>query len=208
MASFIKENPGEYTRPKVVRVRQILLALPPKADPKERERLSKLAQEILGKLRGGEDFAPLAKTHSQDQGSKDQGGEVGYVQRGQHPQEWERVAFGLKPGEVGRADTPQGIYVLKVDEVRETEKIPDAEAKVSQRLKSERARTMAQEATKEARTALSQGATAEVAKKYGVSLKETPLIGQQDKLQELGPAPVPAFNQSERHALTVALARG
>lgn len=191
---FIKEHASEYYRPKVIRVSQILLALPPKADPAVRERLSKQAQEILGKLRAGEDFAQLAKSQSQDPASKDKGGDLGYVQRGQHPPEWERPAFALKPGEVGRADTPQGIYVLKVDEVKETEKMPDAEAKVTQRLKQERARTMAQEAAREARTALTQGTAAEVAKKYGVSLKETPLIGLQDQVQDLGPAP--AFNQA------------
>jgi peptidyl-prolyl cis-trans isomerase D len=193
VADVIKEHPGEYYRPKVIRVRQILLALPPKADPAVRERLSKQAQEILGKLRGGEDFAVLAKSQSQDPASKDKGGELGYVQRGQHPPEWERAAFALKPGEVGRADTPQGIYVLKVEEVKETEKIPDAEAKVTQRLKQERARALAQEAAREARTALSQG-TAAAAKQYGVSLKETPLIGSQDQVPDLGPAP--AFNQA------------
>jgi peptidyl-prolyl cis-trans isomerase D len=194
VADFIKEHPSEYYRPKVIRVRQILLALPPKADPAVRERLSKQAQEILGKLRGGEDFAQLAKSQSQDPGSKDKGGELGYVQRGQHPPEWDRAAFALKPGEMGRADTPQGIYLLKVEEVKETEKMPDAETKVTQRLKQERARTLAQEAAKEARTAMSQGAAAEAAKKYGVSLKETPLIGLQDQVPGLGPAP--AFNQA------------
>jgi peptidyl-prolyl cis-trans isomerase D len=194
VAGFIKEHPGEYQRPKVIRVRQILLALPPKAEPAVRERLSQQAQEILGKLRGGEDFAVLAQSQSQDSASKDKGGELGYVQRGQHPPEWERAAFALKAGELGRADTPQGIYVLKVEEVKETEPTPDAEAKVTQRLKQERAKTMAQEAAREARTALSQGTAAEVAKKYGVSLKETPLIGLQDQVPELGPAP--AFNQA------------
>jgi peptidyl-prolyl cis-trans isomerase D len=194
VAGIIKEHPSEYSRPKVIRVRQILLALPPQADPAVRQRLSQQAQEILGKLRAGEDFAQLAKSLSQDPASKDKGGELGYVQRGQHSPEWDRVAFALKPGEVGRADTPQGIYVLKVEEVKETEKIPDAEAKVTQRLKQERARTLAQEAAREARTALSQGTAAEVAKKYGASLQETPLIGLQDQVPNLGPAP--AFNQA------------
>lgn len=194
VADFIKEHPGDYKRPKVIRVRQILLALPPKADPAARERLSQQAQEILGKLRGGEDFAVLAKSQSQDPASKDKGGELGYVQRGQHPPEWERAAFALKAGELGRADTPQGIYVLKVEEVKETEIMPDAEAKVTQRLKQERAKTMAQEAAREARTALTQGTAPELAKKYGVSLKETPLIGLQDQVPDLGPAP--AFNQA------------
>jgi parvulin-like peptidyl-prolyl isomerase len=53
---------------------------------------------------------------------------------------------------------------------------------------------MAQEAVREARTALSHGTAAEVAKKVGVSLKETPLIGLQDQVPDLGPAP--PFNQA------------
>ncbi len=192
VADFIKEHPEEFFRPKVVWVRQIMLAQSPKTDPKERERLSKQAQELLGKLQGGQDFAELAKTTSQDPGSRDKGGEVGYVQRGQHPPEWDRVAFGLRVGQVGRADTPQGIYLLKVEELKETEKVPDAEAKVTQRLKQERAKTLAREAAKEARPALSQDPAAEVAKKYGGILKETPLIGLKDQV----PGLAPAFNQA------------
>ena len=194
MAAFIKEHPGEYSRPKVIRVRQVFLALPPQADAKTRESLGKEAQELLGKLKGGEDFASMAKTRSQDPGSREKGGELGEVQRGQHPPEWDRIAFGLQPGQVGRADTPQGIYLIKVEEVKETEPVPDAEAQVTQRLKQERAKTLAQEAVKEARPALLQGSVTAVAKKYGVSLKETPLIGLKDQVPGLGPAP--AFNQA------------
>ena len=182
--AFIKEHPAEYTRPKVIRVRQIMLALPAKAEAKEREDLEKQAQELLKKLQGGEDFAQTAKARSQDPASKDKGGDLGYVPRGQHPPEWDQVAFGLKPGQVGLAKTPQAIYLLKVEEVKETEPIPDAEARVTQRLKSEKAKVLAQEAAKEARTALLQGAaaTAEVAKRFGIALKESPLIGGKDQL--------------------------
>jgi peptidyl-prolyl cis-trans isomerase D len=193
-AAFIKEHPEKYSRHQLIRVRQILLAIPPKADAKTRESLGKQAQELLEKLRGGEDFAQIAKTRSQDPGSREKGGELGEVQRGQHPPEWDRIAFGLEPGQVGRADTPQGIYLIKVEEVKKTEPVPDAQAKVTQRLKQERAKTLAQEAAKEARPALLQGSVTAVAKKYGVSLKETSLIGRKDQVPGLGP--VPAFNQA------------
>lgn len=194
VAAFIKEHQAEYSRHQVIRARQIVLAIPPKADTKTRENLGKQAQELLQKLKGGEDFAQLAKTHSQDPASREKGGELGEVQRGQHPPEWDRVAFGLQPGQVGAAVTPQGVYLIEVEEVKKTEPVPDAEAKVTQRLKLERAKTLAQEAAKEARPALVQGSVTAVAKKYGVSLKETPLIGLKDQVQGLGPAP--AFNQA------------
>ncbi len=192
--AFIKEHPAEFSRAKVIRARQIMLALPPKADAAKKESLSKQAQELLQKLQGGEDFAQLAKAQSQDPASRDKGGDLGYVQRGQHPPEWDRVAFALHPGQVGRVDTPQGIYLIKVEEVKETEKLPDAEAKVTAMLKQQRARTLAQEAAREARTALSQGTVAEVAKKYKVNAVETPWIGPKDQVPGLGA--LPAFNQT------------
>ena len=192
--AFIKEHPLQFSRAKVIRARQIMLALPPKADAAQKESLSKQAQELLQKLQGGEDFAQLAKVQSQDPASKDKGGDLGEVRRGQHLQEWDQVAFALPRGQVGRADTPQGIYLIKVEEVKETEKVPDAEAKVTAMLKQQRAKTLAQEAAREARTALSQGTVAEVAKKYKVNAVETPLIGPKDQVPGLGA--LPAFNQT------------
>lgn len=192
--AFVKDHPKEFSRSKLIKVRQIMLALPPKAAAAEKERLNKLAQEVQKKLQGGADFAELAKAQSQDPASRDKGGDLGEVRPGQHPQEWDRVAFALPPGQVGRADTPQGIYLIKVEEVKETEKMPGADAKVEMLLKQQRARTLAQEAAKEGRTALLQGTVAEVAKKYKVTAAETPLIGPQDDVPGLGK--IPAFNQA------------
>ena len=191
---IIKEHPAEFLRPKVVRVRQLELLIPPKADAATRQRLEKQAQDLLDKLKAGEDFAKLAQNYSQDPASRAPGGELGDVQRGQHPPQWDLAAFGLKPGEVGRADTPQAIYLLKMEGVKETEKIPGAETRLRDRLKQEKALPLAQEAAKEARAALSQDTAAEIAKKYGGSLKETPLISQKDPVPGLGPAP--AFTQA------------
>lgn len=192
--ALIKKHPAEFSRAKVIRARQIMLALPPKGEAAKKESVSKQAQDLLQKLQGGADFAPLAKAQSQDPASRDKGGDLGEVRLGQHPPEWDRVAFALPPGQVGRVDTPQGIYLIKVEEVKETEKLPDAEAKVTAMLKQQQARTLAQEAAREARTALSQGTVAEVAKKYKVSVMETPLIGPKDQAPGLGTAP--AFNQA------------
>ncbi|MGC2691318.1 MAG: peptidyl-prolyl cis-trans isomerase, partial [Desulfobaccales bacterium] len=194
VADIIKEHPAEFLRPKVVQVRQLELLIPPKADAATRQRLEKQAQDLLDKLKAGADFAKLAQTYSQDPASRAAGGELGDVQRGQHPPQWDLAAFGLKPGEVGRADTPQAIYLLKMEGVKETEKIPGAETRLRDRLKQEKALPLAQEAAQEARAALSHDPAAEVAKKYGGSLKETPLVSQKDQVPGLEPAP--AFTQA------------
>lgn len=194
VADYLADHQAEFKRPKVIKVRQLLLAYPPKADAKEKQRLSKEAQELLQKLQGGADFAQLAQAQSQDQASREKGGELGYVQRGQQAPEWDRVAFALKPGQVGRADTPQGIYLLKVEEVKEAELTPEAEARVTQILKRQKAQDLAREAAKEARTNLLQDSTAELTKKFGAALKQTPLIAPQDPVPGLGKAP--AFNRA------------
>jgi peptidyl-prolyl cis-trans isomerase D len=194
VASYLNEHRDEFTRPKVIRVRQLFLKLSPKATPAEKQQVEKQAQELLDQAREGEDFAQLARAHSQDPASKARGGDLGLVTRGQHPPEWDRVAFALKPGTVGRATTPQGLYLIKLEEVKETETVPEAEAQVTKRLKEEKAKNLAREAAQEARGEWSGDAAPPVAQKYGVAVKETPLISLKDPVPELGV--LPGFNRT------------
>jgi peptidyl-prolyl cis-trans isomerase D len=152
------------------------------------------ARELFAQVVKGADFAQLAKAHSQDAATKDKGGDLGEVTRGQHPPEWDKVAFALKPGTVDRAVTPQGIYLIKLEEIKETERAPDAEARINKRLKTEKAKAMAREAAQQAREEWSKGAVPEVAGKYGVTPQETPLIARQDPVPGLGLLPM--FNRT------------
>jgi peptidyl-prolyl cis-trans isomerase C len=77
------------------------------------------AVEVSQKLAHGGDFAQLAKEHSKDAGSKDQGGELGFFSRGQMVPQFEEEAFKLKIGEVGQPfETQFGWHIVKVDERR------------------------------------------------------------------------------------------
>ena len=191
---YLNEHQKDFSRPKVILVRQLFLKLPPKATPAERQKVDKQAKELFAQVVKGEDFAQLARAHSQDAATKDKGGDLGEVIRGQHPPEWDKVAFTLKPGTVDLAVTPQGIYLIKLEEIKETERAPDAEARVNQRLKTEKAKAMAREAAQQAREEWSKGAVPEVARKYGVTPQETPLITRQDPVPGLGLLPM--FNRT------------
>jgi parvulin-like peptidyl-prolyl isomerase len=78
------------------------------------------AEEVLKRVRAGEDFAKLAKEFSTD-GSKDKGGDLGWFARGAMVPEFEDAAFKLKPGEVSDlVQTKFGYHIIKLDE-RKTE---------------------------------------------------------------------------------------
>ena len=194
VADYLKEHQDEYTRPLVIQARQILLTLPPKATDAHRQQATQKAQELMGKARAGEDFAVLARVHSQDAASREKGGDLGVVRRGQNAASWDNVAFGLQPGTMGLATTDKGIYLIKLEEIKETELLPDAAKQVESRLKEEQARELAKGAAQQAREEMSGSSLAQVAQKLGVPSQETPLIALSATIPGLGMQP--AFNQA------------
>ncbi len=78
------------------------------------------AKEIAEQLAKGGDFAKLAKEHSKDPGSKDDGGDLGFFSRGQMVPQFEETAFKLKKGEVSPPIQSQfGWHIIKLDDQRQ-----------------------------------------------------------------------------------------
>lgn len=76
------------------------------------------AKEILDKVKNNESFDDLAKEYSEDTGSKDNGGSLGWFYRGQMVKEFEDAAFGLESGKItdNLVKSEFGYHIIKVEE--------------------------------------------------------------------------------------------
>jgi len=96
-----------------------------KADVRTLEDARKEAEEILQEVRKkGADFAALAEKYSEDEGSKEKGGDVGWVNKDTaFVKPFKDKALAMKPGEISEpVESPYGYHILKVEERRERPK--------------------------------------------------------------------------------------
>lgn len=191
---YVRENRAELERPRVIRVREIFLALDPKAKAADRGQVQQKAEGLLNAARGGADFAQLARSASQDEAGRKRGGELGPVTRGKKGEAWDKVAFGLKQGQVGLAQTGKGFYLIKIEDILETEPLPEAETKARAREKliERKSRELAKAEAKRLQAETARVAFPEVVQKSKLTLQETPLFTQTDPIPGLGAAK--AFN--------------
>ena len=79
-------------------------------------------EELRSQLQDGADFAALAKEFSQDPGSAEEGGDLGWVGTGQMVKPFEDALFTLEPGTVSDVvSTEFGYHLIKVDDVRSSD---------------------------------------------------------------------------------------
>lgn len=141
-----------------VKARHILF----KVDKPEQDAAAKAkAEETVKKLRAGADFATLAKQLSDDPGSKDKGGDLGFFKRGQMVPEFEKAAFALKVGEISEpVKSAYGYHIIQVTERKEA-KGPDFD-KAKAGLRKQLAEQAGQKAFNDWFTALRKKAKIEI----------------------------------------------
>lgn len=135
---FYTDNEKAFDQPEMVKAAHILLVTldsTTRADLPEDQKKEKRvkADQVLARVKAGEDFGKLAKEFSDDRGSKDNGGEYTFP-RGRMEPEFEAVAFALMPGQISDiVTTKYGYHIIKVIEKLPAKKLPLAE--VSSRIK-------------------------------------------------------------------------
>lgn len=174
---YEEKKDTRFTEPRQVRARHILLRVPPDATEKQkreaREKLEAWRREIVEQ---GADFAALAREHSEDPGSKEAGGELGWFGEGRMVKPFEKAAFALSPGEVSQVvETPFGLHLIQVEEVRDARVRPLEEVReeIAEEIRRERGRARAGAAAREDRKAAARGEELKaLAEKRGLELRE------------------------------------
>jgi parvulin-like peptidyl-prolyl isomerase len=105
----------DFTKPQEVKVSHILIRIENGADAKD---AYQRAQKVLDILDKGADFSQVARTYS-DGPRANEGGNIGFVSRGQMIKEIDEVIFKLKVGELsGLIKTDLGYHIVKVEDIR------------------------------------------------------------------------------------------
>ena len=119
---YMKAHPEEQ-----VHARHILISVksadevksPDAAEGLDKPQARAKAEEVLKRIKAGENFEAMAKEYSTDPGSKESGGDLGWFGKGRMVPEFEKAAFALQPGQISDiVESPFGFHIIKVEERR------------------------------------------------------------------------------------------
>lgn len=138
--AYFDANSAQFDQKEKVRARHILIQVEQTADEKTKAEARKKLVEIQKKIMSGEDFAEMAKQHSQGP-SNVKGGDLGYLGKGQMVKPFEEAAFKLTAGEVSDiVETRFGYHLIKVEEHNAPKKAVYADNKqqIMEKLRNDR----------------------------------------------------------------------
>jgi peptidyl-prolyl cis-trans isomerase SurA len=117
IGDYYRQHRDEYEGKEAIRIKQILLPVPPGTDQEIRGRARELAESILKRIKNGEPFEALAAQFSQ--GPATAGGDIGFVEKGHMLPEVEKVAMNMGVGDVSPViESTQGFYIIQVVDKR------------------------------------------------------------------------------------------
>lgn len=173
------DRKSEFDQPEQVHARHLLVRIVAEegGDPeKARAAALEKARQAAARIEKGERFEDVAKQLSEDVGSKESGGDLGFFPRGRMVPAFEEVAFALEPGKLSEpVESPYGFHVIRVEERRPAKLVAFDEAKPAlarEILRGERAAQAAETLVEKLRAAIAQGRTlVEAARERNLTLE-------------------------------------
>ncbi len=131
--------------------RHILQKVSSTALPETKAEKKKAAEDLLARVKKGDDFATLAKKHSDD-GSAVKGGDLGFFTRGQMVSPFAKAVFSLGVGEISDVvETRFGYHIIKVEDIQPAyiKKLDEVKEDIINTLRADRAKSIAFEKANE-----------------------------------------------------------
>jgi len=190
-------NQNAYRIPERVKVRHILIETPKpgpdgKVDQKGIDDARAKAQDVLKQIKATGDWEGLAKKYSGDPGSKDKGGELGWLGRGQTVAEFDKVAFAQNKGQISDpVQSSFGFHIIQTEDKEDAHLKPLAEVKpqIEEAIKQEKIKGLINQAATDAEGIAQKQGLDKAAAKYGAPVISSNPIARTDALPGIGPQP-------------------
>lgn len=191
---YYRDHQEQYRLPDRVKVRHILVQTPKpgpdgKTDQKGVDAARAKAADILKQIKAGGDFAELAKKNSDDPGSKELGGELGWVVKGQTVAEFEKTAFAQDKGQISDlVQTSYGFHIIQTEdkEVAHVKSLAEVKDSIEQTLKQQGVATLVDKMGSAAESEARSNGLDKAAAKYDAQVVSTNPIGRTDSLPGIG----------------------
>jgi peptidyl-prolyl cis-trans isomerase SurA len=115
---YYAAHAGSFQVDEAFHARQIFFSIPAGATEDQQKMIKEKAEKVLLEAKAGADFAELAKKYSDDPSAKE-GGDLGFLKKGELLPEFENALTTMKAGDVsGLIRTAAGIHIIKLEELR------------------------------------------------------------------------------------------
>ncbi|MGO2353868.1 MAG: SurA N-terminal domain-containing protein [Marinomonas foliarum] len=152
------------------------------------EEAQALIDEVQDKLKSGASFADLAAEYSDDIGSKNDGGNLGYVEQGTIDEAFDNVLFSMKKGDIEQAKTQFGYHLIKLDDVTapDVPSFASKKAELEETLRKDKARDALLTAHEDITDlAYASDKLDAIAKEYDVDILQSAYFGREGGSDEI-----------------------
>jgi peptidyl-prolyl cis-trans isomerase D len=194
---YYNQHRDEYRVPEQIKVSHIWIKMPlpgpdGKIDDKAVGAAQARADDLLKQLQNGAKFEDVAKKSSEDTGSANVGGSLGWIGKSQMGAEFEKAASALPKGKIsGVVKTLDGFHIIRVDDKQDAhmKTLDEVKAEIEPAVKQQKTQDVAQKQAEDLlQQAKTKGLEAAAAAK-GLQVVTSDFFGRRDLVPGMGPAP-------------------
>jgi peptidyl-prolyl cis-trans isomerase D len=197
LRAYYQQHRDQYHVPEQLKVSHIWIKMPlpgdnGQVDQKKVAEAQGRADDISKQLKNGAKFEDLAKKYSEDSGSANVGGSLGWIGKGQMTPEFEKAAYALSKGQTSDVvKSADGFHIIRLDDKQDahTKSLDEVKGDIEPIVKHQKAQQMAQQKAEQLlKQAQSQGLDAAAAAQ-SIPEINSDFFSRKDMLPGLGPSP-------------------